>query len=953
MQENPNEEFDRFRRAIEATRDGIWDWDIVSGHVFFSPQFARLLGYESHEVQPTVDFFRDMIHPDDIPRAAAIHEEHFAGRLPEKQLELRLRTKSGNYRWYLERGEVVERDATGNPVRMVGTIADINDRKEAERVSSRALSLLRATLESTKDGILVVNSDETFEIYNQAFRNMCGIPSELLDSGTDDVAVRQMIEQIRDSGQMLEKIQFLAVNPQASSFDTLYLKDGRVFEAYSCPQIIDGQVVGRVWSFRDVTERKLAEEAQAEAHSRLQKIASRVPGVVYQYRLRPDGTASIPYASEGMRDLFGLEPKELFENADVSSKVVDNDSFLRSVLRSARDLTPWVHEMQIRRADGSVRWVSGNSVPEREPDGSTIWHGFITDITERKQAEAKLLDSERRLREAQAISQIGNFHWDAHTQRVTWSDELYRLYDRDPQNFEPTFESYVGSIHPEDRERVMRELQAAIGNRSAFDHQYRILFPNEKLRWVRARGNAIVDAQGEFLGLEGTCQDISEQKQTEATTASLEAQLRESQKMEAIGTLAGGIAHDFNNILATILGNVEIAIPESASGNPLVQNCLVNIRKAGDRARDLVQQILSFSRRQPTQRIPISLQAIVDDVARLLSATLPARLTLDIQCASDTPWILGDATQIKQVLLNLATNSMQAMNGDRGCIRILLDTMVLDGTADTNSQLRAVQSRSKGPLVRLIVSDDGPGMSPETLNRVFEPFFTTKPIDQGTGLGLAVVHGIVQRHEGAVTVESKLGKGATFAVYFPAAQHSAEPQHSAVPHYPAALPHVDAQQESSQQESSQQDNAQFNEVSSLEALASERNLKPEEPTSHHILYLDDDEAVLAVAEQLLNRGGFRTSCFSDHQSALNALRSNPSGFDLVVTDYNMPGMHGLEVAREIRSFHQLLPIVITSGYVDAELIAGADACGVQELIAKPFRLTELYAVVQRLVKQAP
>lgn len=905
---------ERLTLAFEATRDGIWDWDVNSGQVFFSPQWARLLGFEPEEVEQHVSFFRDLIHPEDAEKVQTALNEHFQGSTPEKQLEVRLRTKSGDYKWFLDRGKVVQSDSSGKPSRMVGTITDITDRKKAERNSEGALSLLRATLDSTNDAILVVNSEGQYQISNRAFREMFNIPDKLSDDENEAVNIRLIVPQVKDSDQFVEKILYLFAHPDASSFDTVYMKDGRAIERHSCPQMLAGKVVGRVWTFRDVTERNSAEVAVKETLSLLQKLASRVPGAVYQYRLRPDGTTSFPYASEGIREFFDVDPEVLKANANIGNRIVDYDAFQSSVQQSARDLTPWVHEMQLRRADGSVCWVAGSSVPEREPDGSIIWHGFITNITERKLAESKLRESERRLREAQAISQIGNFHWDAYANKVTWSDQLYRLYERDQNTFEPSFDSYTASIHPDDRTNILQQLQAAMTNKSSFDHQYRIILDDGQMRWVRARGNALVNSDGQFIGLEGTCQDISEQKQIEATTASLEAQLRESQKMEAIGTLAGGIAHDFNNILATILGNVEIAIPESAGASPVVQNCLVNIRNAGDRARDLVQQILSFSRRQPTQRNPISLVEVVDEVAKLLMATLPSSLSLDVQCSLDRPCIMGDATQIQQVLLNLATNSMQAMNGDRGCIRIRLDTVVLDRQlVDSNSQLSLVQSRSVGPVVRLRFSDDGPGMNSETLNRIFEPFFTTKPIDQGTGLGLSVVHGIVQRHDGTVIVESQPEHGTTFTIYLPAILSTGESQ-------------------------------------TMDALPTDMQSTSEHAKAAHVLYIDDDEAVLEVAQQLLERGGFRTSCFSDYQSALDALRSNPLDFDLVVTDYNMPGMHGLEVAREIRKIRQVLPVVITSGYVDAELTAGAQACGVQELVAKPFRLVELYSVIQRLVK---
>lgn len=899
------------RLLVEAASLGLWDWDLVTNEVYFSVEWKAQLGYQDHELKNGYDEWQSRLHPDDLARALAAVEEFRNGRIAKFDLEFRLRHRDGSWRWIFARADVL-RDLQGNPVRMMGCHLDITDRKEAERANNLTLSVMRATLESTADGILVVDRDGKFKICNNAFCRMYATSLETLAGAPELVVLNLVSEQLVAPNAFVEKHNYLHQNPEETSLDSMYLRDGRVFEHYSCPQMIDGQVVGRVWSFRDVTERKLAEAAQQEALGRLQKIASRLKGVVYQYRLRPDGSYCFPYVSDGLRELTYGDVEEFQKTGKVNFKLIDKKSVTDAVMHSAKNLTPWIDEFQILRVDGALRWLAVNSVPEREPDGSTIWYGFVSDITERKEHDARLRESELRLREAQAISQTGNFHFDARTQVITWSDELYRLNELDRETFTPTFEAYINSIHPEDRQRVTAVLQQLMVNPGRFDHDYRLPI-GSGIRWVRTRGVALVDADGNFIGLEGTCQDITEQKRNEAVTASLETQLRESQKMEAIGTLAGGIAHDFNNILATILGNVEIALLDTSSVPAEVERSLLAIRKAGERARELVKQILSFGRRQPTLRTPISLAPVIAEVETLLSATLPAWLTLDIQCLEDIPCVLADGTQIEQVLLNLVTNSMQAMQGQRGTISIRLDTVELDEQlVETHRRLKTLRAQSDRPVVRITIRDAGPGMSAEMLSRIFEPFFTTKPVGQGTGLGLSVVHGIVQGHDGVVTVDSQLGQGTTFVIYLPPANPGDQPLCLAAP------------------------------VTELPKL---------EPTqSRHILYLDDEPAVREVAGQLFAKHGYRITCFDNCRAALEAIRNHPFDFDLVITDYSMPEMDGLEVARAIRTTRDDLPIIVTSGFMDAELTANASRDGVQELIGKPFPLNELFAAVQRLTQ---
>ena len=407
-------------------------------------------------------------------------------------------------------------------------------------------------------------------------------------------------------------------------------------------------------------------------------------------------------------------------------------------------------------------------------------------------------------------------------------------------------------------------------------------------------------------------QDIRERKLAEASRASLEAQLRESQKMQAIGTLAGGIAHDFNNILAAIMGNVQLA-RQDVSSNILALESLEEIRKAGARGRDLVQQILSFSRRQPTARKPLALATIVDESVRLLRTTLPARMKLEVYREAGVPAVLADATQIEQVLINLATNAMQAMKGSPGHIDIRLDTVMLDAAlASSHAALHDMLEKQPGRTVRLAVKDDGPGMDAATLERIFEPFFTTKPPGEGTGLGLAVVHGIVQTHEGAMTVESQPGKGTTFTLYLPVA----------APQAGALAPEA-----------------------SVAGIASAI-----QGNGRHIVYLDDDESLVYLVSRLMERRGFRVSGYTEQREALDAIRAEPAGVDLLVTDYNMPGMSGLDVARAVHGIRADLPVAVASGFIDETLRAQAGGAGVRELIFKANAVEELCDAFARVAQ---
>ena len=404
--------------------------------------------------------------------------------------------------------------------------------------------------------------------------------------------------------------------------------------------------------------------------------------------------------------------------------------------------------------------------------------------------------------------------------------------------------------------------------------------------------------------------DLTGRKRDEARRNALEAQLRESHKMQAVGTMAGGIAHDFNNILHAILGNVELAKVDCAPGST-VHECLLEIDKAGRRARDLVRQILTFSRNEAPRRAAVSLAEVAHDTERLLRVTLPPGIELGMHLPPNLPPVLADATQVEQALLNLCTNAVHAIGSRRGSIQV--DAVLVH----PEGQLRDSLGLAAGDYVALRVQDNGPGIDDATLPRIFEPFFTTKPVGQGTGLGLAVVHGVMRTHGGAIDVQSQPGQGSRFTLYFPMADQPLQGAAQAATTAPIA-PETQASEDHRQR---------------------------------HVMYVDDDEALVFLVRRLLRRRGYEVSGFTDPHEATDALRAEPERYDLLVTDYNMPGYSGLDLVRAARAIRPDLPVALASGYVTAEIEQAALAEGARALIHKPNDVAELCATVDRLAHE--
>lgn len=650
----------------------------------------------------------------------------------------------------------------------------------------------------------------------------------------------------------------------------------------------------------DIHEARLNRMALIEERDRFAKLVASAPGAIYSFRLRPDGSAHFPLASVGIKDLVGLTEEELQADATPNSDRIhadDQERINRSIAESARTLAPWHNEWRVRHPEKGQIWVEAHAVPTREPDGGTLWYGLMIDVTQRKHAEEELRRSQARLQAAVMASGIGTYIWDAVSGRLWWDDVLLRLFDRTREEIEQGgIEGAAQFVQPEDRALVFKSMiPVREGKTDTLNIEYRSLRHDGELQWIAATGRVDRDAQGQITRMTGACMDITARKRAE------EAQ-RNSQKIEALGTLAGGIAHDFNNLLLAIAGNARLAMDELNADHPARRN-LEEIETAGARASDLVHRILAFSHQSEPRRAIIELKPTVEEALRLLRATLPAMIKIQSRFSADTPPVNADSTQIHQIIMNLVTNSAHAIGDDGGTIAVEVDRVQAGtGSLDIPADI------SPGVHARIRVADTGCGMSRGTLDRIFDPFFTTKPVGQGTGLGLSVVHGIVRSHEGVITVESEPDRGSMFSVYLPASTRPVDRVETP--------------------------------VKTVERGRGQR-----------VMYVDDEDALVYLLTRTLQRLGYEVVGFNDPGQALQAFREDPAGFDVIVTDVAMPGMSGFHLARALLEIRADIPIVMTSGYVRPQDREAAQKIGVRDLILKPDTLEELGRTLEQLFRQ--
>jgi len=563
-------------------------------------------------------------------------------------------------------------------------------------------------------------------------------------------------------------------------------------------------------------------------------------------------------------------------------------------------------ESRHRRKDGTIYDVEVSAKFWPDEGGRSVC--FIRDITERKQAEEALKNSREELRKNNQL--LAGILDHTHMMAVfldpefnfMWVNRAYAATCRQEPSFFPGKNHFDLYPHDENQEIFQRVVNTG---QPCFVAAKPFYFPDQPERGVTYWDWSLIPIKDNSEGVTGlvfTLAEVTERIQAEEEREKLQARLTQAQKMESIGRLAGGIAHDFNNILSIIVGNTELAGFDIPDWSPVQEN-LKEILEASLRARDLVTQILLFAQQKDHVLAHIRVEPVVRESLRMLRASIPTTVEIRQDIQERLPSVFADTAQIQQIIMNLCTNACHVLESQGGTLAVTVDLADLDTPLDT-----LTGCLPEGSYVRILVRDTGPGIAPENLERIFEPFFTTKGVGEGTGLGLAVVHGIVLDRRGGITVESAPGQGTAFSVYLPAS------------------------------------NEVFEEESAEE--------KPELPNgTERILFVDDEPMITGLGRRVLERRGYEVETRASGVDALEYFRRDPHRFDLVVTDMTMPGLRGDMLAKEIMSIRPEMPVILSTGYSSQISEEKAEELGVRAFVMKPLTARELLSTVRRVLDE--
>ena len=897
-----------------------------------NPAFVEFVGRPRHEIVGQTD--RDLFGPELADSFREKDQQMLATREPRHNEEWI--TYPGGRKALMDTLKTPYWGPHGELIGVLGIGRDITAQQQAEAALRQSESRQRAITEAAQDAILMMDPKGRISHWNPAAERIFGYTcTEAIGQHLHAlIAPRRYhalheaaLSAFRQTGRGAAVGKTIEVEAQR--------KDGQELSiqlALSAIYIEGGwYAVGVV---RDITSAKQAQAAKQEALDRLQKIASRVPGVVYQYRLRPDGSSCFPFASEAIKGIYGVSPEDVREDATTVMQKLHPDDHARvvaSIQASAQDLTPWQQEYRVQFDDGAIRTLYGNAVPQREADGSVLWHGFITDITERNLMATRLRQMTERQALAARAGGVGIWDYDVVNNRLAWDDQMCHLYGITRDQFSGTYEAWPAGVHPEDRQRGDEEIQMALRGEKDFDTEFRVLWPDGTSHNIRAIAMVQRDASGQATHMVGTNWDITAQKQAaeqlqQANQSLAAANVRVRAMADQADTanrakseFLAMMSHEIRTPMNAVMGMTSLLLntPLDAQQTEFAHT----VAASGEALLDIINDILDFSKIEAggqfqIEEQPLHLRKLAGGVVQLLQPRAAERgLALTAELAAEIPdWLKGDAGRLRQVLINLAGNGLKFT--DRGGVSIRVRPLDTEDSSATPTPHHA-QVR-----LRFEVQDTGIGLSAEDAARLFQPFVQADGGAArrrgGTGLGLAISKRIVELMGGRMGLESAPGQGSMFWFEIALAVTSAPATEAAAADDGADSPH---------------------------GADPGRRLR--------ILVAEDHEPNRRLAKHMLKSLGYSAEfAVNGHEAVEMWARTD---YDLIMMDCQMPGMDGFEATREIRRREAERPagegqpiriVALTANAVKGDretcLAAGMDG-----YLSKPYTAQQLGAVLGR------
>ena len=783
-------------------------------------------------------------------------------------------------------------------LRIVVTFGDITERKRAEEELHKSESRYRQLFDAIPESVLLIGTDRRVVAANRASARLYGYesPQQLEGFYTPHL----IAEKDRERAARIQE-ELVQGEERSVQQYTEVRHDGSEFVAEVMSTALHGpeqDVLGYIGITRDITALVEAQEKLRESNELLSRFVSNSPIYAFIKAVTPT-ESRVLQASDNFLQMIGLSGSEILGKTmgelfppELAAKMTADDLLVAAT-------------GQVLRLDEELNGRSYETIKFPVVLGErTFLAGYTTDTTERKRAEAEVLETSWRLQFALRAGHLGVWDWNLKKNIMVWDDEMLALYGLTREQFPGGIEAWNQGLHPEDRERAIAECQAAIDGSRDFDTEFRILQPNGTVRHVKAGGLVLRDEGGTPIRMLGLNQDITERRQAEAEKAKLEAQLQQAQKMESVGRLAGGVAHDFNNMLGVILGHAEMAVEKVDQAEESLRGNLEEIRKAAERSANLTRQLLAFARKQTVAPKVLDLNESVASMFKMLRRLVGEGVNLVwLPCVELYP-VKVDPSQVDQILANLCVNARDAIGGVGKLTIETANCTFDDDYCATHAEV------VPGDYVKLAVTDDGCGMDKATQDRLFEPFFTTKDLGKGTGLGLATVYGIVKQNNGFIKVDSEPGKGTTFEICLPR--------------------HV---------------------AGKAATVQSDPLTGPVARGRETILVVEDEPAILRMTKTMLERLGYAVLTASTPGEAIRVAGAHTDVIHLLITDVVMPEMNGRDLAKNLLTLYPALKRLFMSGYT-ADVIAhhGVLDEGVH-FIQKPFSKKDLAARVSKALER--